>query len=590
MKRNYLKSVYKIALACCVVATCSCKKALDLKPKDQVDVTNAYQNVYDANAAVIGIYGQLLGIADRYIVLNELRADLMSPTANADQYLKQLNEHSETTDNPWVDPKPWYKIILNINDAMYHFTDMYQNGKLKATEYQERYSDLGSLRCWLYLQLGAHYGSVPYVTDPLASIDDLKDQSKYPKMAFSDILKKLATFMNDPARSLETYSASDPITGATNSALNTTIDGNSTSLFFALKYAIKGDVNLWAGNYKDASTAYKYLMEYGAQRAGFSDAAAQKYWYYKVCNDVFTISYTNNSDNQFVDGTTAGYREIFANATGTNIGSEHLWRMPFSTTFGPANPFINLFSNQGGSYLLTASKALINNWNSQVQNNGFPYDGRSRVAVRTINGQPVIMKQLYFYLNGTTFLPNSLLSKQGYWLIYRTSMLQEHFAESALNDGQNKIAYSLLNVGIKNMYNPYAPSAPPSSYDVTNTEQTFLPAPYDFDARSGGPQGYHRDWYRECGTRTRANLVRLDTTIIQRPTDLENEIINDSGRELCFEGVRWGDLVRVALRRNDPSFLANKIGDKLVAEGNPNAEAVRKKLMTVSNWYLPFKL
>lgn len=69
----------------------------------------------------------------------------------------------------------------------------------------------------------------------------------------------------------------------------------------------------------------------------------------------------------------------------------------------------------------------------------------------------------------------------------------------------------------------------------------------------------------------------------------ENHIINEDALELAYEGNRWEDLVRVALRRNDPSFLADKVYDKLSKEGNTNASAVRTKLLNVNNWYLPFR-
>ena len=107
MKRFSLKLINKILLLVCLMLTFSCKKMLDIAPEDQVDITNHYRNVYDANAAVIGIYGQLMGIADRFIVLNELRADLMSPTVNADQFLREINTHNVSANNPWADPKPF---------------------------------------------------------------------------------------------------------------------------------------------------------------------------------------------------------------------------------------------------------------------------------------------------------------------------------------------------------------------------------------------------------------------------------------------------------------------------------------------------
>jgi hypothetical protein len=590
MKRFAFAPFYRAALVFALICTFSCKKVFDLKPTNQVDATNAYQNVYDANAAVIGIYGQLMTIADRYIVLNELRADLMSPTANADPNLKALNTHSETTDNPWADPKPWYTLILACNDAMYHFNDMLATGKLKPVDYQARYSDVGFLRCWLYLQIGIQYGTIPYVTDPLSNLTDLNDATKFPRITLAQLIPKLAAFVNDPVRYLDAYPTTDPITGSTASSLNTTVDTYGTNVFFIPKYVILGDINLWAGNYTAASTAYKYQMEYGWLRGGYTAAAFSSYEEFKVTNDNFQTSYSNGSESQFVDAQSGSnsWRQIFSDPTiTTNDRPEMMWRIPFSTTFAPVDPFINLFANNGGSYLLTASQAIINNWNSQVQNNGFPYDARGRVSVRTLNGQPVIMKQLYYYLDNTTFLPVSLIQKPGYWYLYRTSAMQNHFAESALNDNQVKVAYALLNVGIQTVF---APNPKPS--DPTNTEQTFLPPPYDMDARSGGPQGYHQDWYRECGTRSRANLIPLPASVYltNDKITLENAVIDDNARELAFEGYRWGDLVRVALRRGDPSFLANKIYNKLLLEGNPAAATVQAKLMDPNGWYMPFKL
>ena len=56
-----------------------------------------------------------------------------------------------------------------------------------------------------------------------------------------------------------------------------------------------------------------------------------------------------------------------------------------------------------------------------------------------------------------------------------------------------------------------------------------------------------------------------------------------------MKGQRWSDLMRIALRRNDPAFLADKVYAKLKKANNPNAEAVRSRLMNKQNWFLPFK-
>jgi hypothetical protein len=71
--------------------------------------------------------------------------------------------------------------------------------------------------------------------------------------------------------------------------------------------------------------------------------------------------------------------------------------------------------------------------------------------------------------------------------------------------------------------------------------------------------------------------------------EMEDKLIEEAALELAYEGNRWSDLVRIARRRNDPSFLADKIYNKLQKAGNPNAAAARVKLMDKNNWFLPFK-
>jgi hypothetical protein len=71
---------------------------------------------------------------------------------------------------------------------------------------------------------------------------------------------------------------------------------------------------------------------------------------------------------------------------------------------------------------------------------------------------------------------------------------------------------------------------------------------------------------------------------------IETALIKETALEDGFEGTRWADLLRVALRRNDPAFIADKVYDKLRKDNVPGADAVRAKLMDKSNWYLPFKL
>lgn len=65
---------------------------------------------------------------------------------------------------------------------------------------------------------------------------------------------------------------------------------------------------------------------------------------------------------------------------------------------------------------------------------------------------------------------------------------------------------------------------------------------------------------------------------------MEDVIIDELAYETAFEGQRWFDLMRVAKRRKDPSYLANKVAEKYP---NESKEEIVEKLSDKKNWYIP---
>ncbi|MES2329313.1 MAG: RagB/SusD family protein [Bacteroidota bacterium] len=571
----------------------SCNKVLDKKPENVLSSTQVYRNVFDADAAIVGLYGKFMGLAKQYVVLNELRADLLDVTINADADLRDLNEHSVKADNPYADPRPFYAVINDCNDILKNFNIMLADKKFSDIEYQQRYSDVGALRSWLYLQVGIHWGNVPYVTDPLETIASIRDASKFPVIPFSQLLDSLVTFTNS-------LPFARPYPGGTsiNTGLITNYDGYNTKRFFIDKFTLLGDINLWKGNYRTAATYYRRLMEHEGYDLdapnGLYSNGDQYYQEFRqpyadvVTNNDLTVGYIRfkeSDQGSLIDNNSQGWRSMFARAQDNLWLQQWVWSLPFNSNFAPGNPFVNLFSSNGGSYLLKPSKAAIDAWNSQLQANGFPFDARGNFSVRNMNGQPVVMKYLYTYVDAN-LVPINPLKKDGVWFLDRAANIHLHFAEAANRDGKRRLAYALLNNGIGNTFDP-TPGV--SGRDVTNIMNTlYESAPYNFDARNGEVPRFRGDWYRNNGVRGDARVtesgVSGDSTL-----SIEKSLIDENGLELAFEGHRWGELVRIALRRNDPAFLADKVYNKLLKAGNPQAAAVRAKLMTVSNWYLPFK-
>ena len=564
-----------------VLLISGCKKVFDIKPQDQLDQTQAYLNVYDADAAVVGIYGKFMGLADRYVILNELRGDLLNYTLNADEALRDISTHNVKAGNPYANPRPFYELIINCNDVLENFQVMLRDKKMTEAEFNQRYSDIGALRSFLYLQLGIHFGEVPYVTSSLKNLDEVKNASNFPRLPFNTLLDSLISFT-------EALPFKDPYPGGTN--LNITVDGYPTQKFFVNKKIILGDLNLWKGNYTRAAEWYRQVMETGTQGV----ANGNYYSQYKVGWD------SNGDVDHYItysragDATTLVYntqwRIMFEQPFGSSgFDREWVWVLPFDSKFKPDNSLIKLFSPSGGNYLVKPSQEIMDLWDGETQRPAqglsIPYDARKLLSVMNIGGQPVAMKYLYNYLSYTNLSPFSALTKNGKWFLFRQTHLHMRFAEAANRVGKHRLAWGFLNSGIAGAY-------PAPGSDVTNYHNTLSePYPYNFDARNSGSTGvpfYRSDWYRNIGIRARANLLDITVPAVDSLNTIESALLKETALENAFEGTRWPDLLRIAIRRNDPSIIADKVYNKLLKDGTGNAAATRAKLMNPANWYLPF--
>ncbi len=572
----------RIALALLAgLALTGCKKVFDIEPQDQLDQANAYQNVYDADAAVVGVYGKFMGLADRYVILNELRGDLLDYTANANEDLRQISTHTVTAGNTYANPRPFYELIVNCNDVLENFIIMKRDKKMSEAEFNQRYSDIGALRSFLYLQLGIHYGQVPYVTNSLKNLDEVKNQNNFPKLPFNTLLDSLISFT-------ESLPFKDVYPTGTN--LNISVDGYQTEKFYINKKCLLGDLYLWKGNYQRAADWYRQVMEtatvgtqgenyYSQYKLGWWGTGAEPHYVsYSRAGDASTLIYNN------------GWRVMFEQPFGsTSLNREWVWVLPFDSKFKPDNSLVKLFSPTGGSYLVKPSQEVIDLWDGETQRPAqglsIPYDARKLLSVMNMGGQPVAMKYLYNYINYANLAPFNPLAKNGKWFLFRQTHLHSRFIEAANRSGKYRLACGLLNSGIAGAY-------PAPGSDVTLYHNTLNePYPFNFDARNSGGTGvpyYRADWYRNVGIRGRANLVDIVVPAADSLLTIENALLKESALENAFEGTRWPDMLRIALRRNDPAIIADRVYNKVLKDGTGNAAAIRAKLMTPANWYLPF--
>lgn len=197
-------------------------------------------------------------------------------------------------------------------------------------------------------------------------------------------------------------------------------------------------------------------------------------------------------------------------------------------------------------YMVKPSIPLMAAYDKQVQVNGNAgdiYRGLGRSYDTTSMGEPYIQK--YSIHTGIPFGSDIIL--------YRAADVHLMLAEALNRLGQTDNALTLLNSGFK--------------------------------SSSNRPAEYSR-WRKNEGVRGRVYLEELTVPAgVNAVEYVEDLILEERAMELSFEGKRWFDLVRVAKRRGDPAYLANKVAAKF--EDKETADYVRAKLMDESSWYIP---
>jgi hypothetical protein len=593
----------------------SCEDMLEAKDENNIEADDNYRTENDADNAILGIYSKFMTLVDRVIVLEELRADLLDITEKSTTDLQAINNHTATATNKWCEIAPFYEVILNCNDALYNFDKMLADNRLSKADYGHRYADVMTIRCWVYLELAIHFGNIPYVTDPLLTVEDVKNQANFPEISFDEVVSKLtASMVGLPTLDLSTDS---PLYSAT-------ADGYLMRMFFLNKKLMLGDLYLWADKYVEAATQYNNFfkeaesklypgVEYHAYKADFWVWAGSNEPMFQVCYERYKAADMSTYRNK--------WKEMFTrSSTNAELRKEMITMVSYDAAFAPEYPLIELFANTGiGQYQMKPSQYAIDDlWETQVQpESGFVFDGRGRESTFDyVNGQPVALKYLYDYYkqstdnNKTIHLGYNSYSKDQYarngkWFIYRAALLHLRYAEAANRAGYPDIAYALINNGIKAAYDWPMEDGTTLRSDKEGVQYTgYRPAddnsksvpygePFYLDARQNDlPYTYYRSpWCRSSGIRYRAwvdNIEKPDW--VQNKSDsirwMEEAIVTEDALECGHEGHRWGTLLRIAMRKNKDNgsgtaFLNESLGNKFKKSGGsaPN--------LTPATWFLP---
>ena len=204
---------------------------------------------------IIGTLQGLQEIADQYVLVNELRGDLLAPTQYADSALTQIFNNNVTPTNRYGSAYGYYRVINNCNYYVAHRDTTLRTGSRQVA--LQEYAQALAIRAWCYLQLAQTYGSVPFYTEPLDNIsqgDDITANTA----AYKDINGIFDALAPELIKFIGTKV---PDYGSINASAGKTV--NSQRIMFPIELVL-ADLYLETGRYSEAASLYfNYVRDNG---------------------------------------------------------------------------------------------------------------------------------------------------------------------------------------------------------------------------------------------------------------------------------------------------------------------------------------
>ena len=573
MKRNRLLKMMRSPLCIMHYALCismllaSCSDIMDTDSElVEFQEDNHLQSPTDSVYSVMGIIYKMQAIADRTVLLGELRGDLTTTTHSASADLKAITNFQIDTHNAYNRISDYYAIINNCNYFLTHINkDLVKNDR---KVFESEYAAVKAFRAWTYLQVAQLYGQVPLVTEPLLTEVDAEAAMK---TNISDIVAVCNYFIDDIKPYVDTKL---PLYGQIN-------DQNSQKFFIPVR-ALLGDLCLWAGRYDEAARYYHdYLslrtqpVRTGKAHAYWQDAQSKEF---RVARNTFSFESRNDECLCFIPMESSEFYGIESNLdnifNSTSINLQYAQAAPSAglRALSASTDYCATYTKIDGSQdTIYAPKTNLQNSDCIGDLRfGTTFDKRITTTDRFSRVSSERQSIDKFNNNGVT--------------LYRTNMVYLRFAEALNRAGYPQSAFAVLKYGLcEDMVTKYIDEAElEAAGDLVSFDPDLFTLENTQGVHSRGAGSAECDTLYVLPQPTGALASRQDTVNYQIPL-LEDMIVKEMALEGAFEGYRFYDLMRVALRRNDPAYLADPISRR---EGTVDSE-LRARLMDQQNWYLP---
>ena len=627
-----LKNIIKtFALAALVVAgATSCEDILKVDSKTVMfDYENTLDDPTDTVYSVLGVIYKMQKIADRTVILGEIRGDLVNISDHASEDLRDLYSYdfgSIKANNKYDQAVDYYSIINNCNFFLANAdTTLVRNQK---NVMKGEYITMLCYRAWAYLQVAQIYGEVPYKpigSDPAVSGD---------KLNIKQLAQELLKDFHNADELIAFYDRYQPnygkLGGETLGDGSKTEQHESKDLFIPIRL-ILGDICLWAEDYAHAALYYHDFLA-GDDRSytvgtqcvtwltwdfmytGYDDYSAN------IFGKNGCITYIPMEADQY-SGTVSELRDIF-NSTANNYYWYQLTRSRAATAISV---------RQNYCYHAKRTADLVDTWPAYIPDKNAEENVLLRgdlrlAAVLETQYEDLSDEDVNSSMYGNEIQTLNKINSEKIWL-YRRDIVYLRLAEALNRCGLPQTAFAILKDGLcKETIDSLSQV---EKQRATNINGTDITAVYDFPTSkfqlskmewyddyvySGGTRVsvYVAEWgrgntmgihSRGCGDASYDTLYTIGNKLAQMAAagqlsgDLtkdsiravEEYLIDEMALETCFEGYRFGDLLRIAMHRaQDPSspgyggfaendFLAKRVATRETASLNDNVDYYQTK-------------
>ena len=256
------KILYTIIATLGIFGTVACSDMLESDSSRQL-FDPALDQKTDSVFYAYGIMQAMQQLADQYYYQNEMRGDLVKPTAKASLHLRNLASFSADATNKYDSVYLYYKVINNCNYYLAHRDTTLATGARNVV--CNEYAAVASFRAWTYLQLSRQYGRVPYITEPVTTIGQINANTSMTDYTAilegeAQMLETLKARYSDEQISVPTFNQTSRLVGALNWG-NQEKYINPRKCFIPLNVVL-GDIYLELGEYEKAATCYYQYLRF----------------------------------------------------------------------------------------------------------------------------------------------------------------------------------------------------------------------------------------------------------------------------------------------------------------------------------------